>query len=225
MTILHTYLNNSTILLGWFGLVFFSLSVVLAHIRHDNAEIPWSAKCIWTVITIFTGPLGMALYWMLGRAHQRYTPGNVTLDTYYTYAGCGVGLMVGSILAVLLVTYTDLALLNTYQFTIVSMLLFFTTTIGGIGAKVVYLEEKGIAPGHLFQAVMHSGIVTIVLISIVLTVTEVLLFDHTSITDPLFWAALSASLLIGLSLIYTVALVQTFAHWVNSRIKSISSLY
>lgn len=61
----------------WFWLTFFSFVYVLWHnIKHN--PVSWVQKLAWVLVTAYTGPVGLALYWKTCRAppgvlHTRFT--------------------------------------------------------------------------------------------------------------------------------------------------------
>jgi hypothetical protein len=210
MNYILSFLNNYTVLALWFTLVFFSLSVVLAHIRQDNANIPLSAKAMWLILAVFTGPIALALYWAKGRQVQVYRNGSILLQRWYMYVGCGLGLIVGSFALVAIMTYTSF--LENANLIVTSAIVLFSITVvsGAIGVYIFY-RERGISFRHNMHEIFAlRNIVLLGVVSFFLIETEMVFIQSSHIESPLFWMGVSSSLLAGLLFTYIVTEVQAF---------------
>lgn len=79
MSFISSIIHNQTVMAIWLFLVFFSLSVVLAHMHDDNADISFSMKGLWFFLVLMTGPIGLGIYWFEGRKGDRFSKSHISL--------------------------------------------------------------------------------------------------------------------------------------------------
>ncbi len=194
---LRTTLTDPAFLAVWAVLVFGSLSVLLWDLRTNNAHIAPLMKLVWGLTTLYSGPIGLAVYWRAGRK-QIPRDGlwrRAARSVAHCYSGCGMGEVVG-----VTVTAGLLALPSLY----VVGGTFACAYVAGFALTVGPLMQEGVGFGEAFADALYSETPSITVMEIAAIGTDVWLAGEARIGEPLFWAALIFSLTVGLAAAYPV---------------------
>jgi len=94
---LSRLLTDGTLLAAWGGLVAASLAVLAWRLRRRDAAIAPLMKFVWGLTVLYSGPLGLAVFWYAGRT-------DIPRDSLWRrgfrsvahcYSGCGAGEVIG----------------------------------------------------------------------------------------------------------------------------------
>ena len=190
-------ISGPEFLLAWAVLMVPCLIIVVRDLRTRNTHLMPLMKVVWFFTVLSSGPLGLAVYWYTGRKE-------ISRDTLWRrsfrsvahcYSGCGMGEIVGVIIAVGL-----LALSNVW----VAAITFTLAYVAGYSLTVGPLMQEGVP----FRTAMWDAFVaetpSIAIMEIVAIGADLLLAGDATMGEPLFWSALIVSLSLGLFAAYPV---------------------
>lgn len=197
---LQAVLSDHRVLLVWSGLVVASLLVVVYDLRTNNRALPSLMRGVWTLTVIYSGPLGLAVYWYAGRTQmERDSLWKRGLRSVaHCYSGCGAGEITGIVLlaGVLAVSSTLLTAAVTFS---LAYVFGFALTVGP-------LMQDGVPLPEAVRDAFYSETPSITVMEVVAIGTDVWLAGDAHVGEPLFWSALAFSLSIGLFAAYPVNL-------------------
>jgi hypothetical protein len=179
-----------------------SVSVYLVDVTRNNAELSSLMKVVWGLTIVYSGVLGLAIYWYSGRKQIRtdsiYRRG--LRSTAHCYSGCGLGEVLGVTLATLYFGGTNLAIaVGSFGFAYVFG---FGLTVGPLVQEGVSLKES------LYDAVTSETASITVMEMAAIGLDLYLIRGITDgLADPLFWVALFVSLSFGFIVAYPVNLL------------------
>ncbi len=61
------FITHPAVLALWVGAMLVSLAVLVLDIRKRNAHLMPLMKAVWGLTVIYSGPIGLAVYWTTGR--------------------------------------------------------------------------------------------------------------------------------------------------------------
>lgn len=196
--VLRPILSDPRVLGAWSVLVVGALGVLWWDIRARNRALPSLMKLVWTLVVLYSGPLGLAIYWYSGRTQ---IPGDSLWrrgcrSTAHCYSGCGAGEVVGITLlaGVLALDSTLVVTLGTFAF----------AYLAGFALTVGPLLQEGESFGTAVVDALYSETPSITVMETAAIGTDLLLARHVTMTEPLFWSALAFSLSIGFLVAYPV---------------------
>ena len=183
-------LSNPVVLAIWVAIVGVSVGVLWWDLREHNRVLGSFMKFVWTLTILYSGPLGLAIYWYTGRTQisrdSLWKRG--FRSTSHCYSGCGAGEVVGITLAQGLLGWGLIAVAGTtFAF---AYLFGFALTIGP-------LMQDGVGFKQAATDALWSETPSITIMEIAAIGTDLLLASEALITDTLFWLALAFSLSIG----------------------------
>jgi len=194
---LREFLSGSEFLIGWAILMVPSLALVIRDIRTNNAHLMPLMKVVWALTVLYSGPLGLAVYWLTGRKE-------ISRDTIWRrawrsvshcYSGCGMGEIVGVFIAAGLFSLGNLW---------VAGITFALAYVAGYALTVGPLMEDGVS----FETAMRDAFLaetpSITVMEIVAVGTDLLLASGAHMSEPIFWSGLIFSLTLGLFAAYPV---------------------
>lgn len=189
--ILTPLLSDPTVLTVWAAVVAVTLGVLWWDLRTRNRAIPSLMQFVWTLVVLYSGPFGLAVYWYSGRtqiAHDSLWRRGLR-STAHCYSGCGAGEVVGFVLlaGVLALDSSLVVTAGTFAF---AYLFGYALTVGP-------LMQEGVAFGDAMLDALYSETPSITVMEITAIGTDVLLAGEATITEPLFWGALVVSLSVG----------------------------
>ena len=189
--VMKPILSDPTVMAVWTVLAVVSVGVLLWDIRERNQALPSLMKAVWTLVVLYSGPFGLAIYAYAGRTQIP----NDSLwrrglrSTAHCYSGCGAGEVVGfAVLAGLL------AIENTTVVTAGTFALAYTF---GYALTVGPLIQEGVGFREAMFDALYSETPSITVMEIAAIGTDLLIASEAHIGDILFWGALVFSLSIG----------------------------
>ena len=196
---MNTILSSGTVLLAWVVLVGVSVAVLVQDLIRRNTGLASLMKVVWSLTVLYSGPIGLAVYWWTGRKEiPEDTDGRrAWRSTAHCYSGCGAGEIVGLSLAV---GFLALGNLGTAAVTFSFAYLFgFSLTLGP-------LLQEGVALGTALKDAFLSETASITVMEIGAIGTDLLLARGAGFGEVRFWSALAVSLSVGFFLAYPVNL-------------------
>lgn len=182
-----------------------SLLALLNDMRNRNPEIAGLMRAVWVLTVLYSGPLGLSLYWVTGRkqiAHDSIWRRGVR-STAHCYSGCGAGEITGVV-----ITAGLLSLSNWW----VAGITFFLAYVFGFGMTVGPLMQEGVSLAEALKDAFYAETASITVMEVTAIGTDMLL-TGSSVTmgDALFWGAMIVSLSLGLIAAYPVNVL--LIHW------------
>lgn len=193
-------LVSPTVLAAWAVVVAATLAVLWSDIRTRNEGLPSLMKLVWTLTVLYSGPLGLAVYWYAGRTQiptdDIWRRGFRSVA--HCYSGCGMGEVVGiTLLAGLLAASTLVVVAGTFAFAF-----FF-----GYSLTVGPLLQDGVGVGEAVADAFYSETASIAVMEAVAIGVDVFLAGEATMGAAVFWASLLVSLTLGLLAAYPVNLL------------------
>lgn len=195
---IRAFITDPTVLTIWAVLVIGCLGVVVWDIRTNNAALGSLMKYVWGLTVLYSGPLGLAVYWWSGRTQiprdSIWRRG--CRSVAHCYSGCGAGEATGLVIAVGI-----LALQNSL---VVAAITFAFAYTFGYALTVGPLMQDGVPFWEAMKDAFITETASITVMEIVAISADLVLAGDAGLTDPLFWASLSVSLTLGLAAAYPV---------------------
>jgi hypothetical protein len=188
---LAEFLSQPAVLIVWLALSLVSVAILIRDIRRDNPEIGPLMKVVWALTVLYSGPVGLLIYWTTGR---KQIPRDTIWrrgwrSTAHCYSGCGLGEIVGLILAV------GILALGTMPTALVTFAFAFTF---GIVLTLGPLMHDGVPFGRAMRDSLVSETASIVVMEVVAIGVDLWLSGDAGLGDVLFWTAMMTSLTLGL---------------------------
>lgn len=193
-------LSHGELLAGWALLSLASCAVLIADLRRNNAHIASLMKAVWVLTVLYSGPLGLAIYYYSGRKE-------IATDSLWRkgfrsvahcYSGCGAGEVVGMSLAVGVLALGNWgAALTTFGFAYVFG---YAMTFGPLVQAGTPVKEAAIDT-------FYADTATIAAMEVTAIGVDLWLAGEAGMGDVLFWTSLIVSLTIGLVVAYPVNLL------------------
>jgi hypothetical protein len=194
---LQQLLTNPALLLGWGLLVALSLGVLIRDLRAKNSGLGSLMKFVWGFTVLYSGPLGLAVYWYSGRSQIRRDSlwRRGFRSVCHCYSGCGAGEVTGVIIALGLLSMENLAVAATT---------FAFAYVFGYALTVGPLMQEGVSFTQAMWDAFLAETPSITVMEVVAIGTDIWLAGEAGLTDVLFWSALVVSLSVGLLAAYPV---------------------
>ncbi|WP_423747322.1 DUF4396 domain-containing protein (plasmid) [Haladaptatus sp. SPP-AMP-3] len=189
--VMKPVLSNPIVMGIWALLVVVSVGILLRDIRRRNQALPSLMKGVWTLVVLYSGPFGLAVYWYSGRTQISHDSlwRRGFRSTAHCYSGCGAGEVVG---------FALLAGLLALQSTLITTLGTFTLAyLFGYALTVGPLMQEGVGFREAMFDALYSETPSITIMEIAAIGTDLLIASQAKISDLLFWGALAFSLSIG----------------------------
>lgn len=194
------FLDHPQVLVGWLGVACACTAVVLRDLRRHNPQLAPLMKWVWGLTVLYSGPLGLAVYFWAGRKQisRDSLPRRGLRSTAHCYAGCGLGEGVGLVIAVgILSLGGKWVMAATFLCAYSAGLLF---TVGP-------LVQDGMAVGPAFRDGVITETGSIVAMETVAIGVDRSLARDAGLGNPLFWTSLAVSLTAGFLAAYPVNLL------------------
>ncbi|RLM63204.1 DUF4396 domain-containing protein [Halorubrum sp. Atlit-8R] len=194
---LQGLLTNPAYLLGWGILVATALGILVYDLRSNNAGLGSLMKFVWGFTVLYSGPIGLGVYWYAGRSQ-------ISRDSLWRrgfrsvchcYSGCGAGEVTGVVVALGLLALDHLA---------VAAVTFGFAYVFGYALTVGPLVQEGVSFRRAVWDAFLSETPSITVMEVVAIGTDLWLAGDAGLTDVLFWSALTVSLSLGLVAAYPV---------------------
>ena len=197
---IQQFITNPIVMGVWVVLVAGSLATVVWDLRTNNGELGSLMKYVWGFTVLYSGPIGLTVYWYSGRTQISHDSlwRRGFRSVCHCYSGCGAGEITGVIIAVGL-----LALGNLY----VAAITFSLAYVFGYAMTMGPLMQDGMAFREAFVDTFYSETASIAVMETVAIATDIWLAGEATMGEPLFWAALVVSLSAGLIAAYPVNLL------------------
>lgn len=194
---LQQILTNPVVLLGWGLLVAASLGVLIRDLRANNSGLGSLMKFVWGFTVLYSGPVGLAVYWYSGRSQIRRDSlwRRGFRSVCHCYSGCGAGEVTGVIIALGLLSMENLA---------VAAMTFAFAYVFGYAMTVGPLVQEGVSFSQAMWDAFLAETPSITVMEVVAIGTDLWLAGEAGLTDVLFWSALVVSLSVGLIAAYPV---------------------
>lgn len=198
MQALHDFLSHPATLIVWLALSLICFAVVVWDLRQNNAELGSLMKYVWGLTVLYSGPLGLAIYFFSGREQISHDSlwRKGWRSVGHCYSGCGAGEIVGVLLTsgILAVTSNVVVALVTFAF----------AYLFGMILTVGPLMQDGTDFNDAFTDALYSETASIVFMEAVAITVDLWVARQARIHDVLFWTSLLFSLTMGLLAAYPV---------------------
>jgi hypothetical protein len=188
---LQQFLTTPVVLGVWSVLVALSLGVLVRDLRANNEALGSLMKYVWGFTVLYSGPIGLAVYWYSGRTQISHDSlwRRGFRSVSHCYSGCGAGEITGVVIALGL-----LSLGNLY----VALATFALAYVFGYAMTIGPLVQDGVPLREALVDAFYSETASIAVMEIVAIGTDIWLAGEATMGDTLFWSALVFSLSVGL---------------------------
>lgn len=199
-TILKGILTDPLFLVVWGLLLALSLGVLIRDLIRNNPQLGGLMKWVWIFTVLYSGPLGLWIYFYSGRAQ-------IARDSLWRrgfrsvahcYSGCGAGEILG-----IFVTVGLLSLGNWW----VAGVTFALAYVAGFGLTVGPLMQEGVGLRQALWDAFYSETASITMMETVAIGTDLWLSQGATMGHALFWSSLVFSLSMGLIAAYPVNVI------------------
>ncbi|MCA0938741.1 DUF4396 domain-containing protein [Salipiger pacificus] len=187
-------------LAAWLALMIPSEIALIRDLRRNNAHLMSLMKLVWGLTVLYSGPVGLAVYWSCGRKE-------IATDSIWRrgfrsvahcYSGCGLGEITGVMLAVGLLRFGNLGTaLVTFVFAYV---IGFLLTLGP-------LVQDGMPLRKALKDTFIAETPSIAVMEIVAIGVDLSLAGNAGMGEVIFWSSMIVSLSCGLFAAYPVNLL------------------
>jgi hypothetical protein len=171
--------------------------LLVRDLRRCNAHLGSLMKAVWVLTVVYSGPLGLLVYFYAGRGQIRrdslWRKGFRSVA--HCYSGCGAGEITGVLLAAGL-----LSLHNTG----VALVTFGFAYLFGYGMTLGPLLQAGTPLKQAAVDTFYSDTATIAVMEVTAIALDLWLAASATMGDALFWSSLIVSLSAGLLVAYPV---------------------
>lgn len=197
-------LDNPYVLFGWVLLALLCVAVVARDLYRHNQALPGLMKGVWLLTVLYSGPLGLWVYWHTGRTQIRRDSvwRRGFRSVAHCYSGCGAGEVVGVFIAVGL-----LALGNLY----VAAITFSLAYVFGYAMTLGPLLQEGVPMKTALKDTVIAETASIGVMEITAISIDIWLAGDATMAEPRFWSSLIVSLTAGLLVAYPVNVA--LIHW------------
>lgn len=194
---LKSILIDPTWLIGWGVLAGASFLVLLVDLHRNNPQTGPMMKWVWAFTVLYSGPLGLWVYYYSGRRQIRRDSlwRRSFRSVAHCYAGCGAGEIVG-----VLITAGILSLGTRW----VSGVTFVLAYVSGFVLTAGPLMQEGVPPRRAMWDAFYSDTASITVMEVVAIGTDLWLAGGARMGEPIFWSSLVVSLTMGLVAAYPV---------------------
>lgn len=195
--LIRSYLSGPTFLFAWIITMLPCLIFVIYDLATKNGHLMSLMKLVWVLTVLYSGPLGLAIYFFSGRKEI----GDDGLwrrsfrSVAHCYSGCGMGEIVGVVIATSFISSGNLA---------IGLTTFVLAYIAGYALTVGPLIQDGVAVHTALWDALVSETPSIIVMEIVAIGVDLVVGGRSTIGEPLFWSSMILSLTCGLLAAYPV---------------------
>ncbi len=190
MEMLRPILGSPWLFAALAGQSLLAVLILIRDMRTVNAGTPGLMKWVWGFTVAYLGLFGLAVYWTTGRPKisddADWRRG--ARSTAHCYSGCGAGEIAGVIIAV-----GVLSLSNLY----VAAITFALAYTAGIVLTVGPMMQEGVGFGTALRDAIYAETASIVVMEAVAIGADLYLAQGAHMGDIRFWTALIVSLTLG----------------------------
>lgn len=185
------------VLYVWLFLIAASVVVLARDLGSRNPQTPSLMKAVWVLTVLYSGPLGLAMYFLSGR---RQIPDDALWrramrSVAHCYSGCGAGEIVG-----VLITAGFLSLGGWW----VAGTTFVLAYVAGFALTVGPLVQGGVPWGRALRDAAVSETASITVMEVTAIAVGLWISARAALDHPRFWISLVVSLSAGLIAAYPV---------------------
>ncbi|HJL43885.1 MAG TPA: DUF4396 domain-containing protein [Myxococcales bacterium LLY-WYZ-16_1] len=175
----------------------FAVQVLARDLRRHNRRIAPLMKLVWVLTVIYSGFLGLAVYFYAGRRQIRRDSvwRRGFRSVAHCYSGCGAGEIAGLLLA---------SLIGLSVSAYVAVLTFMLAFAAGLALTIGPLSADGVPLGTATKDALYSESLSIVVMEAVAIGLDIGLAGSAAPSDVRFWTVLFLSLSTGLLAAYPV---------------------
>lgn len=190
-------LSSGWILGSWLVLVIISLVWLMRDMRTSNPHIMSIMKAVWFMTVLYSGPIGLWLYYISGRKQIQHDSvwRKGVRSVAHCYSGCGAGEIIGVFVAAGLLTMGNTA---------IAIITFIFAYLFGYGMTLGPLLQAGMPLKKALIDTFYADTLTIAVMEITAIAIDLWLAASAKIHEPLFWGSLILSLTVGLAVAYPV---------------------
>lgn len=194
---IRNILSSGAVLSVWAILVIVSLSVLVRDFRTSNSHIESFMKAVWFMTVLYSGPVGLWLYYISGRKQIKNNSiwRKGVRSVAHCYSGCGAGEITGVLIAAGLFSMGNTA---------IAVITFILAYIFGYGMTFGPLIQAGVPVKRALIDTFYSDTATIAVMEITAISLDLWLAASSTIGYLLFWGSLVFSLSIGVLAAYPV---------------------
>lgn len=194
---IRTFLSGPVFLIAWFLVMVPCLVVVIRDLRVHNSHLMSTMKVVWIFTVLYSGPLGLAVYWLTGRKEigDDHLWRRAFRSVAHCYSGCGLGEIVGVFVAAGIFSLGNWG---------ISGITFVLAYAAGYALTVGPLVQDGVAFDTALWDAFVSETPSIAVMEIVAIGSDLLLAGNATMGEPIFWSSLIVSLTLGLVAAYPV---------------------
>ena len=183
--------NTANILIILAAINVLALLFIEIDIRRNNAQTPSLMRWVWRLTVLYSGLIGLAVYWFSGRKQ-------ISRDTVWRrgwrsvahcYAGCGMGEIAGVFIAVGLLSLGNWG---------VAIWSFSLAYVMGFALTVGPLMQDGVPLGRAVRDSFLAESISITVMEVTAISLDIWLAGGMGVANPQFWFALAVSLSAGL---------------------------
>lgn len=195
--LITTVLTAPAFLIVWGVLVAVSLAVLVRDLATANPEIAGLMKWVWIFTVLYSGPVGLAVYFYSGRKQIRGDSlwRRSFRSVAHCYSGCGAGEIAGVVITVGLLSLGTLW---------VAGVTFALAYAAGFALTVGPLVQEGVGFRRALWDAFYSETASITVMEVVAISVDLWLAGDAGMGDTLFWSSLVFSLTMGLIAAYPV---------------------
>ncbi|GGB16351.1 hypothetical protein GCM10011324_28270 [Allosediminivita pacifica] len=197
MQTLTAILSSPWFLIIWAALVIPCQIVLIRDLTRNNTHLMSLMKVVWVLTVLYSGPFGLLVYWRCGR---KEIPDDglwrrAFRSVAHCYSGCGMGEIVGLIIAVGLLQLGNWG---------TAAITFTLAYVAGYALTVGPLLQGGEKLGTALKDAVISETPSIAVMEVVAIGVDMTLAGEAGLGDIRFWSSLIVSLTCGLIAAYPV---------------------
>lgn len=197
MDAIKSILEGPYFLIGWSAAMLPCLIILRRDLAVRNGHLMSLMKIVWTLTVLYSGPLGLAIYWLTGRKEIEDDAlwRRAFRSVAHCYSGCGMGEIVGVLIAAGLFSFGNLG---------IALITFTLAFVAGYALTVGPLVQDGAPLSTALKDAFIAETPSIALMEIVAITVDLNLAGSAGMGDVVFWSSLIVSLTCGLLAAYPV---------------------
>jgi hypothetical protein len=185
-------LLDSWIVTGvWAAIVVACLAVLVTDLRKRNPEIMSLMRAVWFLTVLYSGPIGLGVYWFSGRKQIRVDSvwRRGWRSVSHCYSGCGAGEIIGIIITIGILGWATRP---------AAVATFVLAYVFGYALTAGPLIQEGMAIRTALWDAFTSESASIFVMEVVAIGVGLWISGDAGLAEPLFWNGMVVSLSCGL---------------------------